>query len=211
MSDPIFPSSPELERPSRFEKAICRFDEENARDPNHAVFAEKQIPYELFYAQRLTEWVRSLCPEPSEELLLAARCQHLCRWLIPRSSYPMTRAGYLQWRADLKQFHAGKAAGILQEVGYPPEMIERVRSLNLKRDVGGDPEAQLLEDALCLVTLEYQLGDLLQKTDRAKLITILQKTWKKMSPAARDAALALSISADERALLEEALAGERPQ
>ena len=197
--------------PSPFEKAIRRFDEENARDPNCAVFEGERIPYELFYAQRLTAWVRRLSSAPSEELLLAARCQHLCRWQIPRTSYPMDRAGYLQWRAELKQFHARKAADILREAGCLPAIIERVRALNLKRELGRDPQAQVLEDALCLVTLEHQLGDLMQKTEREKLITILQKTWKKMSPAAREAALALPFSADERALLEEALAGEQPR
>jgi hypothetical protein len=203
--DVIRGKSKGVKNPSMFEKAIRRFDEENARDPNTAVFEQERIPYELFYAQRLTEWVQRLCPSASAELLLAARCQHLCRWLIPRSSYEMTRAGYLQWRADLKQFHAGKAAEILAEVGYSPEVIERVRSLNLKRELGRDPEVQVLEDALCLVTLEHQLSDLIRKTPREKLIGILQKTWRKMSPAAREAALELPYSERESELLNEAV------
>lgn len=164
---------------TRFAAAIRRFDEENARDPNTAPAEGGPLPYELFYAQRLTEWVLRLCPDASEALLLAARGQHLCRWMIPRSSYEMTRAGYLKWRADLKEFHARQSAEILQETGYPRAMIERVRSLNLKRDLGRDPEVQVLEDALCLVTLQHQLGDLLRKTEPEKLVTILRKTWKK--------------------------------
>lgn len=194
-----------VKTPLLFEKAIRRFDEENARDPNTAIFERERIPYELFYAQRLTEWVERLSPSASEELLLAARCQHLCRWLIPRSSYEMTRAGYLQWRADLKQFHARKAAEILAEVGYSPAVIERVRSLNLKRDLERDPEVQVLEDALCLVMLEHQLSELIRKTPPEKLIGILQKTWRKISPAAREAARKLPYPERERALLDAAL------
>lgn len=209
--DVICDQSDGVKNPAMFEKAIRRFDEENARDPNTAIFEGERIPYELFYAQRLTEWVQRLSPSASEELLLAARCQHLCRWLIPRSSYEMTRAGYLQWRADLKQFHAGKAAEILGEVGYSPAVIERVRSLNLKRDLGRDPEVQVLEDALCLVTLEHQLGDLIRKTPREKLIGILQKTWRKMSPAAREAAVKLAYPERERELLEAALSSSALQ
>jgi len=193
------------ENRSRFEMAVRRFEEENARDPNTAIIEGESIPYELFYAQRLTEWVLRLCPAASEALLLAARCQHLCRWMIPRASYEMTRPGYLTWRADLKQFHARKSAEILAEVGYPRTVIDRVRSLNLKRDLGRDREVQVLEDALCLVTLQHQLGDLMRKTEREKMITIVQKTWKKMSPAAREAALELSYSDDERALITAAL------
>ena len=112
-------------------------------------------PQELLYAERLTDWVLRLNPDASEQLLLAARSQHICRWTIPRHTYEMTRAGYLRWRTDLKQFHAGKSAEILAEVGYEPETIARVRDLNLKKHLGRDPDCQVLEDALCLVTLQF--------------------------------------------------------
>ena len=101
-----------------FEDAIRRFDEENARDPNLETASGVSHPRELLYAQRLTDWVLRLCPDASEPLRLAARCQHICRWEIPRGSYPMDRAGYLKWRADLKIFHAQKAGEILHEIGY---------------------------------------------------------------------------------------------
>src|SRR5215204_3872770 len=121
--------------------------------------------------------------------------------MIPRSSYPMTRAGYLQWRERLKKFHAEKAAEILQEVGYPAEVIARVQQLNLKKDLAHDPEVQLLEDALCLVFLERQLSELASKTSDEKMINALQKAWKKMSPTARTAAQQLSYAPREQALL----------
>src|SRR5258706_368951 len=95
--------------PRRYEAALNRFDEENSRDPNLEQSEGAVQPRELVYARRLGEWVEHLCPEASEELRLAARCQHLCRWKIPRETYPMTRTGYLRWRGDLKQFHAEQA------------------------------------------------------------------------------------------------------
>lgn len=198
---------PRGDDPARFEAAIARFDEENGRDPHSATIDGETVPYELFYARRLTDWVLRLCPGASEALLLASRCQHLCRWEIPRRSYPMDRAGYLKWRADLKQFHAGKSAEILAGLGYPPEPIARVQELNLKKNLGSDPELQVLEDALCLLTLEHQLGDLMQRNSHEKMITVLQKTWKKMSPAAHEAALTLPYTEAQRALLTDALAG----
>ena len=102
----------------RFETALRRMDEENARDPNLERVNGKDAPRELIYAQWLTDWVLRLCPNASEELRLAARSQHICRWMIPRNSFPMTRAGYLQWRQKLKEFHAEKSGAILREVGY---------------------------------------------------------------------------------------------
>lgn len=188
-----------------FSEAIRRFDQENERDPNLIDVDGVPQPHELLYARRLTEWVLRLRPDASKPLLLAARSQHICRWLVPRSSYDMTRAGYLRWRNDLKQLHARKSAEILREVGFDETTIARVVELNLKKGLGRDEECQVLEDALCLVTLQYQLAELMQKTDPDKMVGILQKTWKKMSDTARSHALALPFTKAEKALIQKAL------
>lgn len=200
MNAPFQPANAE-----RFEAALRRFDEENARDPNQVTVDGRPEPRELVYARWLTAWVLRLCPEASEALRLAARCQHLCRWMVPRQSYPMTRAGYLQWREGLKRFHAQKAGEILREVGYPGEIIERVRQLNLKRGLPHDAETQALEDALCLVFLEHQFSDLAGKTSEEKMINALRKAWMKMSPAGQALARTLSFDPRQKALLERAL------
>jgi hypothetical protein len=137
---------------------------------------------------------------------LAARCQHLCRWLIPRDSFPQTRAGYLKWREELKKFHAAKAEEVLRSAGYSAEVIAGVRSLNLKENFPADPQSRVLEDALCLVFLERQFSALADKKPEEKMIGILRKTWTKMTPAARELAMALAYPAREKALLERALA-----
>ena len=188
--------------PQKFEAAIRRFDQENARDPNQ----ENGQPRELLYAQRLTDWVLRLNPNASETTRLAARCQHLCRWRIPRGDYPMTRPGYLKWRADLKKFHAQHSGEILREVGYGEETIRRVQDLNLKKNFPADPECRLLEDALCLVFLEFQLSDLAAKTDDDKMINALKKSWEKMTEAARAEALKLNYGPREKELIQKALA-----
>lgn len=188
---------------TRFEAALRRFDDANARDPNR----EDGRPRELLYAERLEKWVLRLCPAASESLRLAARCQHICRWEIPRQSYPMTRPGYLKWRADLKKFHAQKAGEILREVGYDDDTIHRVQDLNLKKHFPADADARVLEDALCLVFLEFQYAPLAAKMDDEKTINALQKSWQKMTEAARAEALKLDYGAREKALLQKALAG----
>lgn len=193
----------------RFEQALARFDEENSRDPNHEPVDGVKHPRELIYAQWLTEWVLHLNPNASEELRLAARCQHMRRWEVPRNSYPMTRVGYLQWREGLKKLHAQKAGEVLQEVGYPPEIITRVQNLNLKKDFPKDPETRVLEDALCLVFLEHQFTGLAAKTAEDKMINAVQKTWKKMTERARAEALKLSYNEKDKKLIEKALAASR--
>lgn len=165
-------------------------------------------PRELVYAEHLTDWVLKFQPDASEVLRLAARCQHICRWTIPRDTYERTKAGYLRWRTDLKKFHAQKAGEILREVEYPDDVIARVQALNLKKDFPHDPESRVLEDALCLVFLQYQFADLAAKSTEEKMINALRKSWNKMTGAARAEALKLEYSPHERRLLELALATE---
>ena len=191
----------------RFASAIRRFDAANARDPNTELVDGGPQPRELVYARRLTDWVLKLCPEASEALRLAARCQHLCRWEIPRASYPMDRPGYLRWRAELKKFHAQKSGDILREVGYDDDLIRRVQDLNLKKNFPADPECRVLEDALCLVFLEHQFADLAAKSDDEKMINALRKSWHKMTPAAHAEALKLKFAPREQALVQRALVG----
>jgi len=190
---------------ARFEAALRRFDEENSRDPNTEVVAGVPHPRERIYSQWLTEWVLKLRPDASEALRLAARCQHLCRWQVPRSNYPMTRGGYLQWREGLKKFHAQKAGGLLRETGYDELLIARVQALNLKKHFPDDPEALVLEDALCLVFLERQLKELADKTAEDKVINALRKSWKKMTPAGHTLALGLKLGPREQSMVQRAL------
>ncbi len=186
---------------------MSRFDEENSRDPNTVTVDGVARPRELVYAQWLTDWVLKLSAQASEELRLAARCQHLCRWQVPRESYPMTRPGYLQWREGLKKFHANKAGEILRSAGYPEDVVTRVQSLNLKKNFPHDPEGRVLEDALCLVFLEHQLSDLARKTADDKVINALEKSWKKMTPAAQARAKTIAYAPRDQELLRRALEG----
>lgn len=195
-----------LSQPDRFARAIARFDELNAADPNHETVDGTPQPRELVYSRRLTDWVHRLAPDASEPLRLAARCQHLCRWEIPRSSFPMDRAGYLKWRTQLKKFHAERSGAVLREAGYDAETIARVQGLNLKQDLGTDPDCQILEDALCLVFLEFQLAELAARTDDEKIVNALRKSWAKMSERARAEALKLEYGPREHALIRAALA-----
>ena len=181
----------------RFTAAIERFDALNAQDPHGK---------QLIYAQRMTQWLDKLAPDSAEPLRLAARSQHLMRWQIPRSSFPMDRPGYLKWRTTLYDFHADRAAEVLRDVGYDEATIARVRSLIRKQDLKVDPEMQLLEDVICLVFLENYFAEFARDHDEQKLIRILQKTWKKMSPRGHEAALGLELGERERDLIARALA-----
>ncbi len=185
--------------------AYLLIDHANANDPNTTSIAGTLIAKEVVYGLRMTSTLLHFMATPSAALQLAARCQHICRWEIPRNEYPMDRTGYLKWRTDLKKFHANKAAEILEKVGYDQEIIDRVAFLLQKKQLKRDTETQILEDVICLVFLEFYYEEFMSKHTDEKVIDILQKTWKKMSEKGHDAALALSYSDRGLALIKKAL------
>jgi hypothetical protein len=191
--------------PARFAAAIARFDAANATDPNLEPVAGQDYPKELLYAQRKSVWLEKLAPDSSEVVQLAVRCQHIRRWTIPRSDYPMNREGYKSWRTTLAGFHADTAAEILREVGYEEATIERVGTLLRKKRLKLDPEVQLLEDVICLVFLEYYLIAFAPQHDEEKLLEIIRKTWRKMSPRGHQAALGLTLPPEVGRVVEKAL------
>ena len=94
----------------------------------------------------------------------------------------------------------------MEEAGFGAADIARVRALLRKKRRRADPEVQVLEDVACLVFLEHYLDDFIGKHTEPKIVTILQKTWLKMSPDGRAAALALPLSEAAGSLVEKALA-----
>ncbi len=187
----------------RFDQAIAAIDRANAEDPNEIEVRGQLRPKEQAHAELAGEWIEALCDAPSEALKLAVRAHHLRRWSLPRSDYPEGRKGYLRWRQELKQRHADETSAILQGCGYDEETVERVAHIILRKNLAGDEEAQALEDALCLVFFETQLGDIATRLDPEKLRDVGLKTLRKMSAPGRERVLSLPLGRDYLALLRE--------
>ena len=185
-------------------RAFEAFDAYNSQDPNLETDGGQSFPKEVLYARRMTGRLTAFAAEAPEHVQLAARCQHIGRWEIPRSAYPMDRKGYLSWRNELKRHHASIAERILKSCGYDDDNIELVKFLLLKKQLHVNPDTQLLEDVVCLVFLEHYLEDFASRHEPGKVVDILRKTLKKMSPRAVSEARAVVQSDTIRALLEKA-------
>jgi hypothetical protein len=190
----------------RLAATLAAVDAANADDPNTVVIDGVERPKELAHAQLMTEWVRRLEPECTDEQLIAARAHHLRRWSVPRDAYPEGRSGYLRWRTDLKRQHADEVGAIMRAAGYGDESVARVQAIVRKQGLGRDPAVQTHEDALCLVFLQTQFDELAERLGDDKTIEVLRKTAAKMSPAGLAAAQALPFSPAGAALLTRALA-----
>lgn len=180
----------------RLAKAYALIDAANAQDPAGAA--------EL-YGQRMTETLEFFAPDAPETLRLAARAQHIERWTIPRSSYPKGRIAYLTWRKDLQKLHARRAGEIMAACGYSVEDIARTGSLLRKERLKQDPDAQTLEDVICLVFLQYEAEPFISKHDDDKVRDILAKTAKKMSEGGLAAAAQVPVGERLARLLGEAV------
>jgi len=184
----------------RFEQSISLFDAANAADPNKEIVNGQEVPKELIYGKRMSEMLERFAPDAPESVKLAVRSQHIERWKVPRSNYPMDRTGYLQWRTGLYKYHAETAGRLMKEAGYDDDMIARVQTAVGKKGIKVNPETQLLEDVVDLVFIEhYMLGFASQhpEYDETKWIGIIRKTWQKMSKEAREFALAGKIKLPE--------------
>jgi hypothetical protein len=185
----------------RFARAVAAIDDANADDPNTITVDGVERPKELAHAEMMTDWVRRLDPDASDAQLLAARAHHLRRWVVPRSDYAEGRAGYLKWRADAKRRHADEVAAILRDCAYDEGTIEQVQQIIRKERLKSDPVVQVHEDALCLVFLQTQLGDVAAQLGPEKGRDVLTKTVVKMSARARAEARRLSLPHDEQAMV----------
>ena len=181
----------------RLRRALAAIDAANAGDPHTIVVRGERRPKEQAHAELVSEWIGVLAPAAGEALQLAGRAHHLRRWAIPRAAYPEGREGYLRWRRALQDLHAEETAAILAAQGYDAAVIRRVSDLLHKRGLArGDADAQVLEDALCLVFLETQYREIAERLSDEKLLDVTAKTLRKMS--ARAQALALELPLDPR-------------
>lgn len=194
----------------RLQNTLAAFDAANKQDPNTETVDGIPVAKEWIYSQRMSARLTKFCLDASEELQLAARSQHICRWKIPRSDYPMDRAGYKKWRLDLAQMHGEIAGDIMASQGYQEATISRVKDLLLKRSLKRDEEVQVLENVICLVFIEFYLEEFAAKHDEEKLIDIIRKTWNKMSANGHTAALKLPLNDNMLALIGKALSPDSP-
>ena len=197
---------------ARFDDAIRRIDEANAADPNTLDVDGVPRPKEAAHAEMMTRWVRALRPDAGEPLLLAARAHHIRRWERPRDTFPAGREGYLRWRAALQRFHAAALGEIMAGAGYGAVEVKHAQGLVRKRGLGRDPDAQAMEDAMCLVFMETQLADFAgQLDDDDRMVEVLVSTWRKMSSEGRAAAQSLSLDDRAARLLDAAAQTAEPE
>lgn len=160
---------------------LAAIDAANAADPAGGA---------LVYGARMTEELARLCPDASEGLQIAARGQHIERWLLPRADYPAGKVGYLAWRREQGRRHGLRVAGLMAAAGYDGAAQERVAAMLRKEGLKRDADVQMLEDVACFTFLRWYFAPFAAQHPPEAVLKIVQKTARKMSAAARARALA---------------------
>lgn len=156
--------------------ALDAIDRANEADPKGEA---------LLYGLRMSEELSRLFPEASDVLQIAARGQHVERWLLPRSDFPEGKEGYHAWRREQGRRHAARVAGIMADAGYDADACARVGVLLRKEGIKRDAEVQALEDVICFTFLRWYFQPFAEGRDAASLLDIVEKTARKMSDAGR--------------------------
>jgi hypothetical protein len=179
-------------------------DAAHGADPNRTADGRAA---ELRYADRMEAWVQRLVAEASPCLRLAARCQHLERWSVPRDTHPTGRTGYHAWRRSLYGRQAARARELLLQAGVSAAEADDVATWVSKTGLKTNPGTQALEDAACLVFLENEIAAFAahhHDYPRDKFVDILRKTWRKMSVPAQTFARGLALRPEIADLVREA-------
>ncbi len=167
-------------------QTLHAIDTANAADPT----LEDGRPAAALYGERMTAELARLFPDASEILHIAARGQHVERWLLPRDAYPEGRAGYLDWRREQGRRHAERVAGMMAAAGYGAGDQARIGTLLRKEGIKRDPEVQALEDVICFTFLRWYFAPFAAKHPEDDVLRIVEKTARKMSPEGRARVLA---------------------
>ena len=167
--------------PDRLSRAFAAIDAANSADPT----LENGQPAALLYGLRMTAEIPMLFPDASDILQIAARGQHIERWLLPRTDYPDGLPGYLNWRREQARRHGARVGQIMLDVGYRQADADRVGVLLRKEGIKRDADVQALEDVICFAFLRHYFADFAVDKEPDHLLKIVEKTARNMSAEGR--------------------------
>ena len=191
-----------------YQLALQLIDQAHAQDPNIVTVSGQDQPYELHYSRKMSNYLEKRSSNAPVTLRLAIHAQHLRRWEVPRDSYAMNKQGYHSWRTYLKNRQAHLAHEICLNSGYSEKDAGRVAALIRKENLKKDDDTQILEDVACLVFLDDQFEHFEKQHDEEKIVTILRKTWAKMSDRGHELALKIPMSDRAKSLVKKAVYGD---
>jgi hypothetical protein len=165
----------------QYKTAIDLIDKVHNQDPTSDTIDGVKIKAELLYSNRMLSVLEKVAPDASLELKLAAKCQHISRWSIPRATFSMDKKGYYQWRAAIMEHQLSVTTSVLKQAEINDQRIEIIVDALKNKADKTNLNASIIEDTACLTFIKWYLVPFAGQFDAVKAKIILQKTAGKMS------------------------------
>ncbi|HRZ98878.1 MAG TPA: DUF4202 domain-containing protein, partial [Paludibacter sp.] len=165
----------------QYKTAIELIDKVHNQDPTSEIIDGVEVMAELLYSNRMLAVLEKVAPDASLELKLAAKCQHISRWSIPRATFPIGKKGYYEWRAAIMEHQLNVSKSVLKQSGINDQSIEIVVDALKNKADKTNINASIIEDTACLTFIKWYLVPFAGQFDAEKAKIILQKTAGKMS------------------------------
>lgn len=111
-----------------------------------AIIAQSSVPEDPIHAENTLQWLLKIKPDADDALQIAALAHDIDRasdQKVKRDDYE----DYDAFKAEHALHSANILRGILEAHGVCPHIIDKACHLVLHHEVGGDPEADILQDA----------------------------------------------------------------
>ena len=182
-------------------KAVELINSVHNQDPNSETIDGVEVKAELLYSQRMLTILEKVQPNASFELKLAAQCQHISRWSIPRATFSMDKKGYYQWRAAIMEHQLNVSTHRLQQADVEEDAISIIVDALKNKADKTNLNASIIEDTACLTFIKWYLVPFAGQFDPEKAKVILQKTANKMSDRGIKLISEIELSSDVQQVL----------
>ena len=166
---------------TQYTTAVELINSVHNQDPNSETIDGVELKAELLYSERMLAILEKVAPDASFELKLAAKCQHMSRWSIPRATFSMDKKGYYQWRAAIMEHQLNVSSSVLKQAEINEPSIEIIVDALKNKADKSNINASIIEDTACLTFIKWYLVPFAGQFDPEKAKIILQKTAGKMS------------------------------
>lgn len=189
---------------TQYHKAKEKINQEHSLDLTFNTEGGIEYPAELLYSNRMLSILELVLPESSNVMKIAALCQHLKRWQIPRDNFPYDRRGYHEWRRVVMDYQLEQTRLVLSDVGIEKDDITQITTILKEQGNKLNRDSQIIMDTACLVFLKWYMEPFSAKHQHEKVFDILKKTMRKMSSNGIKLIAKLDLSTSSQHLIEQA-------
>jgi len=171
------------------------------------IMPNSPLEFEPMHSKLTLKWLLKLKPDADESLRIAALAHD-----IDRAVTGITETYDLKDYSKIDEFkaeHAKRSAKIVCDLmkkhDYDKETIEKVNSLVLNHEVGGDEETNTLMDADSIAYFDYNISDYFKRNGKEKTKKKIKFMYRRISEKAKQEVKKIKFKKEVKELFQEAI------